>query len=356
MYAVIMAGGEGTRFWPRSRFKHPKQLLQIIADKTMLQSTVERLDSVVDVNHTYIVSTQVIKDEIKRQIPFLKPENLIIEPKGKNTAPCIGLAAVMIKKLDPDAVIAVLPADHHIAEVNKFRQILKAAEKVAKEDDRLVTIGINPTYPSTGYGYIQFNGEIEKIDDIPVYKVKTFAEKPDINTARRFIKSGDFLWNSGIFVWSVKTILGEIEESLPELYDGLVEIEKALGTKSQDDIINKIYCQIKSISIDYGVMEHARNVAVLKGDFGWSDVGTWEEVYQLSQKDENDNVVNSPNFLMDTAECMIDVPDKFVAAIGVNNLIVVETKDALLICNRDNAQNVKDIVEAMKRKELKKHL
>ncbi len=356
MYAVIMAGGEGTRFWPRSRYKHPKQLLQIIDEKTMLQSTVERLETVVDKKQTYIVSTSVIKDEINRQLPFLAPENLIIEPRGKNTAPCIGLAAIIVKNMDPDAVIAVLPADHHIREVNKFRQILKAAEKVAQAKECLVTIGINPTYPSTGYGYIQFNGEIEKIDDIPVYKVKTFAEKPDINTARRFMTSGDFLWNSGIFVWSVNTILHEIEESLPELYDGLIEIEKSLGTKSQDDIINKIYCQIKSISIDYGVMEHARNVAVLKGDFGWSDVGTWEEVYQLGQKDENENVVKTSHFLKDTRGCLIDTPEKFVAAIGVNNLIVVETEDALLICNRDNAQDVKEAVEAMKRKKLNKYL
>ena len=266
------------------------------------------------------------------------------------------MTAIIVKNIDPDAVIAVLPADHHIREVNKFRQIIKAAEKVAQEEKCLVTIGINPTYPSTGYGYIQFNGEIDKIDDIPVYKVKTFAEKPDINTARRFIKSGDFLWNSGIFVWSVKTILHEIEESLPELYDGLIEIEKALGTKSQDDIINKIYCQIKSISIDYGVMEHARNVAVLKGDFGWSDVGTWDEVDQLGHKDENGNVVHTANFLKDTRGCLIDTPDKFVAAIGVSNLVVVETEDALLICSREQAQDVKEVVEAMKRKKLNKHL
>ena len=351
MYAVIMAGGIGTRFWPRSRQKHPKQLLKIIGDRTLIQSTVDRLFPLVKHENIFIVSTTLQIEEIKKQLPFLKTENLLIEPKGKNTAPCIGLAALFIKRIDSEGVMAVLPADHSIKKEEQFKKILATAEQVAIQKECLVTIGINPTYPSTGYGYIQVNGEIDEINNMPVYKVKTFAEKPDIKTAERFMDSGDFLWNSGMFVWKAKTILKEIEEALPELYDGLLEIEKALGTKSQDETINKVYCQIKSISIDYGVMEHTRNVNVLKGNFGWSDVGSWEEVYKISDQDEHKNVSKGINFLKDTKGCLIDVPNKFVATLGVEDLIVVDTEDALLICPRNKAQNVKDLVESMKRKE-----
>lgn len=356
MYAVIMAGGIGTRFWPRSRQTHPKQLLKIIGDRSLIQSTIDRLNPLIKHENVIVVSTTLQAEEIKRQLPFLKPENLIIEPKGKNTAPCIGLAALFIKRIDPEAVMAVLPADHTIKKEQQFKQVLVVAEQVAQQKDCLVTIGINPTYPSTGYGYIQFNDKIDEIEGMPVYKVKTFAEKPDIKTAERFINSGDFLWNSGMFVWKTKTILKEIEEALPEMYDGLLEIEKSLGTKSQNEVINKVYCQIKSISIDYGVMEHTRNVNILKGDFGWSDIGSWEEVYQILEKDEHKNVSIGSHFLKNSSGCLIDAPDKFVATLGVEDLIIVETEDALLICQRDKAQAVKELVESMKRKEQTQYL
>jgi len=231
MYAVIMAGGIGTRFWPRSRQKHPKQLLKILGNRTLIQQTVDRLDPLIKQEHIFIVSTQLQMDEIQQQLPFLKPENLIVEPKGKNTAPCIGLAALFVKHLNPNAIMAVLPADHNIKNEDQFKKVLAVAEQVAQQEECLVTIGINPTYPSTGYGYIQLDREIKNIADMSVYRVKTFAEKPDIRTAERFINSGDFLWNSGMFVWKAKTILREIEEALPELYDGLLEIDKTIGTK-----------------------------------------------------------------------------------------------------------------------------
>jgi len=356
MYAVIMAGGIGTRFWPRSRQKHPKQLLKILGNRTLIQQTVDRLDPLIKQEHIFIVSTQLQMDEIQQQLPFLKPENLIVEPKGKNTAPCIGLAALFVKHLNPDAIMAVLPADHNIKNEDQFKKVLAVAEQVAQQEECLVTIGINPTYPSTGYGYIQLDREIKNIADMSVYRVKTFAEKPDIRTAERFINSGDFLWNSGMFVWKAKTILREIEEALPELYDGLLEIDKTIGTKYQDEVINKVYCQIKSISIDYGVMEHTRHVNVLKGDFGWSDVGSWEEVYQISDKDEHMNVFKGSHFAKETHDCLIDSPDKFVATLGVQDLVIVNTKDALLICHRDKAQNVKELVESMKRKEFSSFL
>lgn len=356
MYAVIMAGGVGTRFWPRSRNKQPKQLLKILDEQTMIQETVSRLEDLVPREKICVVSTEPQMKEINKQLPFLKSENLIIEPKGKNTAPCIGLSAVILKQRDPDAVMAVLPADHRIKNQNQFQKVLAAAAETASKRDCLVTIGIHPTYPSTGYGYVQFNGKVDEINDVDVFKVKTFAEKPDSITAKRFLDSGDFLWNSGMFVWKVKAILKEIEESMPELYDGLMEIEKYWGTESQDEVIKTVYCQIKSNSIDYGVMEHSENVYVLKGEFDWNDVGSWEEIYKVSPKDDDQNVIIGDHFVKDTKGCLIDSSDRFVAALGIEDLIIIDTKDALLVCRKNMAQNVKDLVDAMKRKNLDQYL
>ncbi len=356
MYVVIMAGGVGTRFWPKSRFKRPKQLLKILDDRTMIQATVDRLDQLVSQEKIFVVTTQTQTDEIKKQIPFLQPSNYIIEPKGKNTAPCIGLAALMLKKSEPDEVMAVLPADHRIQNELTFRKTLAAANQLVLQKECLVTIGINPTYPSTGYGYIQFNKPEQQIDGEPVHKVKTFAEKPDLKTAKLFLKSGDFLWNSGMFIWKAKTILAEIEKSLPELYDGLMEIEKHLGTKKEAEVIQKVYSQIKSISIDYGVMEHTDNVYVLKGDFEWNDVGSWEEVYKISTKDDHGNVMNGRHLLKDSENCFVDSEHHLIATIGVENLIIIESDGAILICPREKAQEVKELVDALKRKNLQDYL
>lgn len=356
MYAVIMAGGVGTRFWPRSRFKRPKQFLKILDERTMIEATYDRLKNLIPEDQIYVVTTENQSNQVKEQLAALRSDNLIIEPKGKNTAPCIGLAAIILKQRDPGAVMAVLPADHRIQKEREFQRVLTAAGILASKKDCLVTIGIQPTYPSIGYGYIQVNGKVDDIDETPVYKVKTFAEKPDFVTAERFIQSGDFLWNSGMFVWKAQTILAEIEESLPELFDGLMEIEKYLPTKKRDEVIQKVFCQIKSISIDYGVMEQSQNVFVLKGDFDWNDVGSWDEVYKISAKDENDNVLIGNHFTRDTTGCFIDAPNRFIAALGVDDLIIVETSDALLVCRRDMAQNVKDLVDAMKRKDLDQYL
>lgn len=356
MYAVIMAGGVGTRFWPRSRFKRPKQFLKILDERTMIEATFDRLVELIANDKIYVVTTESQSHQIREQLPALKPENLVVEPKGKNTAPCIGLAAVILKHRDPNAVMAVLPADHRIEKEQEFRKVLSTAGIVAAKRNCLVTIGIKPTYPSVGYGYIQMNSQVEAIQETPVYKVKTFAEKPDSVTAQRFIESGDFLWNSGMFVWKAQTILDEIEESLPELYDGLMEIQKYLPTKKRDEVIQKVFCQIKSISIDYGVMEHSQNVYVLKGDFDWNDVGSWEEVYKISEKDEHGNVLIGNHFTRDTRGCLIDAPKRFIATLGVENLVIIETDDALLIAQRDMAQQVKDLVDAMKRKNLDQYL
>lgn len=356
MFAVIMAGGVGKRFWPKSRKKHPKQLLNILDEKSLIQKTVARLNPLLPNDRIFIVSNQSQKKEIHKQLPLLSEGNLIVEPKSKNTAPCIGLAALFIQQIDPEAVMIVLPADHLITSEALFLNSLKVGAKVAVERDCLVTLGISPSYPATGYGYIQFNQQLDIIDDITLLKVKTFAEKPNTATAERFIESGEFLWNSGIFIWKCSKILREIEEHLPHLYDGLDEIRQALGTPKQDETIHRVYCQIKSISIDYGVMENAQDVVVLRGEFGWNDLGSWDEVYHISKKDGNSNVLVGQHLIKDSRGCYIDAPNKCIAVMGLDNLVVVDTEDVILICPRERAQDVKDFVEMAKRRELYQHL
>ena len=356
MFGLIMAGGSGTRFWPKSRAKHPKQFLRFFGEKTMIQTTFDRLNNLVPISHLFVVSTEDQKEEIKAQLPMLRSENLIIEPRRKNTAPCIGLSALFMERIDPEGVMVVLPADHLIENSERFIKTLKAGAKVALEREYLVTIGIEPSYPSTGYGYVQFNQEPINIDDVSVLKVKTFAEKPNLATAKRFLNSGEFLWNSGIFIWKIKTILGEIEEHLPHLYDGLLEIREFLGTEQEAEALQRVYCQIKSISIDYGVMEHTKGVVVLKGKFGWNDLGSWDEVYKLMPKDDHGNAVVGQHIIKDGKGCFIDAPRKLVAVLGLDNIIVVDTDDAILVSASDRAQEVKDIIDIAKRKKLDQYL
>ncbi len=352
MFALIMAGGKGKRFWPKSREKHPKQILKMFGDNTMIQSTVERLKPLIPDNRIFVVSIETQISLLKKQLSRLSAKNFIIEPKGKNTAPCIGLSALFMEKIDPNGVMAVFPADHVITNEVEFLKTLKVGARVAVEKDSLVTIGIEPTYPATGYGYIQFNNDLGRIDDIEVLKVKTFAEKPNLATAERFLSSGDFLWNSGVFIWKIKTILKAIEEHLPHLYDGLLEIRENIGSRKESETINRVYCQIKSISIDYGVMEHAQDVVVLKGRFGWTDMGSWDEFYKYCSKDDHENVLVGEHILKDSRGSYIDAPNKCVAVIGVDNLVVIDTEDALLICPRERAQEVQEIVEIAHRKKM----
>lgn len=346
MMALIMAGGSGTRFWPKSRESHPKQLLQIIEAGSMLQNTVARLHPIIPPEKTFIVCKEVQREAVLLQMPQLPQENIIVEPWGKNTAPCIGLAALFMRKRFGDEVMAVLPADHLVRPAENFRETLQAAAKIAAEFPVLITIGIHPTYPATGYGYIQCSRETVANAKIKALKVKTFAEKPNFETAQTFLRSGDFLWNSGMFVWRVSTIMAQIEEHLPQLHDGLDEIDQ----HPEPETINRVYQQIKSISIDYGVMEKAKNVVVLPANFEWNDIGSWDEVYKLSDKDKHDNALcGREHVLYESSGCLIDVPGKTVAAVGLQNMIVVETEDALLLCPRERAQEVKELVELLKR-------
>lgn len=345
IYAVIMAGGVGSRFWPRSKERKPKQLIRIFGDNTMIQDTVKRLDGLVDPKNIFVITSKVQKPRVIMQLPELPLENIIDEPFGKNTAACIGLASVFIKAKNNEAVVVTLPSDHLIKDDEEFRKCLKNAAEFANESKGLITIGIKPNRPETGYGYIQFD---EKEMSNNIHKVLTFAEKPNLETARSFIESGDFLWNAGIFIWRVDVILDAIKTFLPDLHEGLIEIETSIGTPEFDKQLINVYGQLKSISIDYGVMEKAQNVYLTKADFYWNDVGSWEAVYEVTEKDDDGNALVGDVYTEKTFGSYIFSPKKFVATIGVENLIIIDTQEALLICNRENAQEVRQIVEYLK--------
>lgn len=345
IYAVIMAGGVGSRFWPRSKEKSPKQLIKIFGDYTMIQDTVKRLKGLVKNENIFVITNKIQKPTVIEQLPQIPKENIIDEPFGKNTAACIGLASIIIKQKNPDAVTITLPSDHLIKDENEFRNCLKNACDFANESKGLLTIGIKPTRPETGYGYIQFD---EKEISNNIYKVLTFAEKPNLNTAIRFLQAGDFLWNSGIFIWRVDSILKSIEKYLPDLYEGLIQLESKIGSPEFEKELINVYGQLKSISIDYGVMEKADNVYLSKADFYWNDVGSWEAVYEIADKNDDGNAIVGDVYTEQSFNSYIFSPDKFVATIGVEDLIIINTNDALLVCKRDKAQDVRQVVDYLK--------
>lgn len=345
LYAIIMAGGVGSRFWPRSTKKTPKQLIKIISNRTLLQDTVKRLEGLVKKENIFIVTNSLQKDEVEKQLFDLPKENIIAEPFQRNTAACVGLASIIIRNKDADAVTIVLPADHIIHDTDDFQNSLLTAANFADESRGLVTIGINPSRPDTGYGYIQID---EKCVKDNIFKVYTFAEKPNYATAIRFIESGDFFWNSGIFIWRADVIINEIRSLMPDLYEGLEKIEKSLDQSDFSSILNLVYGQLRKISIDYGIMEKSKRVFLTKGNFRWSDVGSWEEVYHLSDKDSNGNVISGMVYTDMVIDSFIHSESKFTAVIGVDNLIVINSNDAFLVCRKDKAQEVKKVVDYLK--------
>ena len=349
MFAVIMAGGKGARFWPRSRERMPKHLLDILGERTIIRETVDRIRPLVPAERTLIVTGRSHAAELIHQLPEIPPENILIEPVGRNTAPCIGLAALHILKRVPDAVMLVLPSDHRIGDEAVFRRVLQAAAGATLQGDPLVTVGIRPTGPETGYGYIEQGELISKSGPDEIYRVRTIREKPPREQAERFLAQGGFSWNSGMFVWKASTILTAIERFLPDLHRGLLEIREALGTDREEEVVGAIYSGLQSVSIDYGVMEKAKEVVVIPGAFDWSDLGSWDALWEVSKKDINGNAVRGEFIGIDAANSLIHSSGKLVALIGVKDLLVVETKDALLICRRGRSQDVKKIVESLEK-------
>ncbi len=353
VYAVLMAGGVGTRFWPRSRARRPKQILNIFGGETMIQATYARIQGLVKPENVLVVTNQEQQALIQAQLPALPESAFLAEPIGRNTAPCIGLAAVHILARDPEGIMIVLPADHLIGDVAEFQYVMGIATRFVAKHGGLLTLGIEPSEPATGYGYIQRGEAVATLDGHTVYRVKTFAEKPNYETACRFLESGDFYWNSGMFIWKARTILKEIQEKLPEIYHGLEKVREALGTPGYWQAVEDMYRRIRGISIDFGVMQTAREVYVIPTDMGWSDVGSWDAVYDISPKNKQKVAGEFRDIVtVNGSESYIYAPGKVVALVGVRNLIVVDTEDALLICKRNAAQNVKEAVEKLKKKGL----
>ncbi len=358
MYAVIMAGGKGTRFWPKSRERMPKHLLDIVSPRTIIQETIERIAPLIPEEHMLIVTGESHADELMKQVPHIPKENVIIEPLGRNTAPCIGLAALHIRRKSPHDVMVVLPADHLIHDAPRFRDLISIAANMAGRGDFLVTIGIRPTGPETGYGYIEKGNLKTAINGEKIYAVKSVREKPPLKQAKAFLKKGGFYWNSGMFVWNVDAILGAIEKWLPGINEGLLQIEDAAGTAGESEAVRRVYETIPSISIDYGVMEKADNTLLIEGDFGWSDMGSWDALWEMSDKDENGNAAMYRDLFLgvDARNSLIHSPRKLVTLLGVEDLIVVDTEDALLICKRGSSQDVKKVVEILEEKKKKEYL
>ncbi|MDR2888420.1 MAG: mannose-1-phosphate guanylyltransferase [Lachnospiraceae bacterium] len=346
-YGVVMAGGGGTRFWPLSRQELPKQFLNLTGDDLMVNETIARLKPSLKSENLFIV-TNVTQSGLMRQATegVVLSDHILSEPASRNTAACIGYAAVEILKKYGDGIMGVFASDHYIRDVKGFNDTLRQAIQLAEETDNLITIGIRPTFPAVGYGYIKYD---KTETDKDYHKVKEFVEKPDVMTARSYLKGGGFLWNSGMFVWRVSTILKYFERLLPDVYACLMEIEASLGTPQEQEVIDRVYPTIPKISIDYGIMERAKEVTVVESKFDWSDVGSWDALEALHEKDENGNVANREQILIDTQNCVVYAKSKLIATLGVEDLIIVEAEDAIMVCHKDKAQSVREIPDELKK-------
>ncbi|MCB0395036.1 MAG: mannose-1-phosphate guanylyltransferase [Flavobacteriales bacterium] len=349
-YCVIMAGGIGSRFWPMSRSNRPKQFLDILGTgESLLQQTYRRFLPLCKPENILVVTHASYTDMVMRQLPDLPKENILAEPSRRNTAPCIAFASYKISKFNPNANIIIAPSDHLVTNEKEFVRVMETALQATENQNLLVTLGIKPSRPDTGYGYIQFTQE-NLPDHEEVHKVKTFTEKPDLDMAHYFMESGEFLWNSGMFVWNVSSILEALERYLPEINAVFLEGVHELNTPGEEAFIAKAYAVCKNISIDYGVMEKAGNVFVLPADFGWSDLGTWGSLYDHMPKDSNGNAIGGNNaILYDSKDCVVQLPGNKLAVLqGLEDFIIVDSENALLVCRKSEEQQIKEFVNEVK--------
>lgn len=351
-----MAGGSGTRFWPRSKTLKPKQYLNIFGESSLLQDTIERFVSFTEKENIYIVSSATQAEVLEEQAQMLPKQNLIYEPVGKNTLPCIGLAAMYAERENPDGVMVVSPSDHLINNTELFKETVLSAVKIADERDGIVTLGITPTYPATGYGYVQTAEDITGNEQIKQFKVERFVEKPDESTATKYLNQGGFYWNSGLFVFKVSVFLEAMEKHAPTLYADLRKIQADFGNPSYPQTLDTIYRAVESISVDYGIMEHAKNIFLVEGNFDWNDLGSWESVYLTDTKDENGNAGSGEVILENTKNSYVYSDKNLVAVVGLEDVIVVQDGNTTLVCKRENAEDVKKIVEQLKKDNKDKYL
>ncbi|WP_342438041.1 mannose-1-phosphate guanylyltransferase [Paenibacillus sp. FSL L8-0436] len=351
-YATILAGGGGTRFWPLSRQEIPKQLLNISGNDIMLNDTIERFKGIIPQENTVIVTNRtqaVLLESIMHS--SVQKSNILIEPVARNTSASILFAAFSIQHMaQEDSLMVVLPSDHYITDEPQFRLTLDEACTVAMENDRIVTIGIKPTFPSTGYGYIAYDKEPISASPVAVYDVAEFVEKPNFQKAQGYLASGNYLWNSGIFIWKTSVILDNFKRYLPRLYNTMLPISEALGTDQEAETINRIYPLLQNISIDYGILERSDEVVVLSGQFGWNDIGSWDALGAIFPPDESGNIIKANHIGIDTRNSIIYGNGRLITTIDVDGFIIADTGDAVLICPKDKAQSVKDIVDLLKEK------
>jgi mannose-1-phosphate guanylyltransferase len=356
-YCLIMAGGSGTRFWPLSRVKKPKQYLSLFGDLSLIQESVKRFTHFIPEESVYVVSAKSQQAVLESQTTNLPKQNMIYEPVGKNTLPAIGLAALFIAEKDPEGILIVSPSDHLIQNDQLFQQCIESAALIAEKEDGIVTIGITPKYPATGYGYVQTAEEIKIGQSIKSFSVSRFVEKPNTEVATGYLKQGGFFWNSGIFVFKVSVFLESVKNFAPELYADLMRIKEHIGSDSYEEAVDRIYREVNSISIDYGILEKASNVFLVQGDFVWNDLGSWEEVYKYdSNKDENQNTASGEVVLIDTKNSYVYAPNSLVAIVGLDDVIVVQEGDTILVCKRDRAEDIKAVVGEITKRKLDQYL
>ena len=348
-YIVIMAGGRGERFWPESRLKRPKHLLPIVGDKAMLRQTLDRLGDIVPAANTFIITNVEQEEAIREMCQDLPEENVVSEPIGRDTAPAVGLAAVLVKQKNPDATFAILPADHVIHDEKSLQECMNNGFQIAEKTSSLVTIGIDPTHPATGYGYIHRGEVLEGFGGKGAYRVQRFVEKPDLQTATQYLESKEYFWNAGMFVWTVDSILEELEKYNPELYGGLEQIGDRLASgEGLQSVLKEVYPELEKISIDFSVMEKSERVVTLKSTFDWDDVGEWPAIERHSEKDEAGNLVSGLGVVHSGSNNLVyNSGDKVTALLGVDDLIVVHTADATLVCHKDKAQEIKKVVKEL---------
>ncbi len=362
-YAVIMAGGGGTRFWPWSRENQPKQILPVLSDRPMIWDPVERILPLIPREKIFIVTAQSQVADLQKQVPQLAPENILAEPVGRNTAPCLCLAALHVLRKDPKGIMVVLPADHFIGNHRGFRKTLQAAVTFARSQDYLITLGVRPTEPETGYGYIESGGTLTTVLGVPVHAVKSFREKPTRAKARSFLRGRKHLWNSGMFIWRASVFGEAVKEFLPDLYREMKTLEKSLGTRREKRALEKTYAGCPSISVDYGIMEKAKNVALIEAQFLWSDVGNWGTLGKIRSLDKDGNTRilcgrtgRGQVLLLDSAGCVVRSEEKLIAGIGLRDMIIVEAGNAVLVCPRDRSQEVRRVLKELQERDLKEYL
>ena len=357
-YAVILAGGKGERFWPLSRTQHPKQLLHLISQKTMLQETIDRSKDFIPVEKTLVVTGENIKKTILQQVDYLKEENLLVEPAMKSTCAAIGLAAVHLQKRDPSATMVVLSSDHVIQPKEKLLKILTMGTKLAGEGEFLITIGITPTRAETAYGYIEFAQLYDTFDDIPVYQIKEFKEKPNRIKAQEYYYDRKHLWNSGMFIWTASTIIKSLKIHMPDMHAQLEDYSKHIDTKNEDDAKKDLYRNLENISIDCAVLEKAENALVIKADLVWDDIGSWLALDRIKEKDQDHNVIVGKARTINTYETtIVNDSQGIIATLGVTDLVIVKTDDIVFVAHKTRVQDVKDLLSEFNQdKELKQYL